>query len=240
MTVEALSLILCLASGIFGRPAWTPEKCQERAEQISKIAEQNDLDPMWFVAINIQECDMRENVNARFFAPVSIASKGKRKKPMQLGIDACPMGIRIWWPNGKRPEKPLDALALYDLAGRKMARLKRWCDKHLKGKGFGPHHHFVSHWNEGNPTYAAQVLAFKLTLMGKPPKSDEELTSRSKEIVRRLQRAQRASRWKHETLGAGEKVLHRFRSYARGDPLFVGTEDLPSVPSPSVGSKTVS
>jgi hypothetical protein len=185
MTVEALSLTLCLASGIFGRPAWTPEKCMERAEQIIKIAAQDDLDPMLFVAINIQECDMRENVDAKFFAP----ARGK-KKPVQLGIDACPMGMRIWWPNGKKPEKQLDALALYELAGKKMARWKRWCEKNHKRKVFGPHHHYVSHWNEGNPTYATQVLSYRTILMGKNIKSNEDLTPRTVEIVKRLRRAQ--------------------------------------------------
>jgi len=185
MTVEALSLTLCLASGIFGRPAWTPEHCQERAAQITEIAARDNLDPMLFVALNIQECDMRENVEAKFYAP----ARGS-KKPVQMGIDACPMGIRIWWPNGKKPVKPLDALALYELAGKKMARWKRWCEKNHKGKAFGPHHHFVSHWNEGNLNYATQVLTFRSVLMGRPLKSEDELTPRSKEIVRRLRRAQ--------------------------------------------------
>ena len=183
MTIEALSLTLCMASGIFGRPAWTPEKCYERATQISHIAEEHSLDPLMFVAINIQECDMRENVEAKFFAK----STGQRK-PKQLGVDACPMGMRIWWPNGKKPEKSPDVLALYELAGRKMERWKRWCEKHHKG------HHFVAHWNEGNGTYATQVLAFRSVLMGRPLKSEGELTPRSKEIVRRLQRAQRDRR----------------------------------------------
>jgi hypothetical protein len=191
MTVEALTMTICLASGIFGRPAWTHEKCQERAIQIIKIAEQDDLDPMLFVAINMQECDMRENVHAKFFAPTPV--KGK-KKPRQLGIDACPMGIRLWWSNGKHPEKLPDSLALYETAGKKMVRWKRWCEKNHKGKAFGPRHHFVSHWNEGNPTYATQVLAFRAVLLGRPVKAEDELTSRSKEIVRRLQRALRDRR----------------------------------------------
>ena len=190
MTIEALSLTLCLASGIFGRPAWTPEKCQERAAQIIEIAERDGLDPMLFVAINIQECDMRENVEARFYSPTD----GKKKR-VELGTDACPMGIRLRWSRGKRPDKLPDALALYELAGRKMARWRRWCEKHHKGKVFGPHHHFVAHWNEGDRTYAAQVLAFRAVLMGRSPTFFEsDLTSRSKEIVRRLQQAQRSRR----------------------------------------------
>jgi hypothetical protein len=193
MTIEALSMTLCLASGIFGRPAWSPEKCLERATQISHIAEEHQLDPMMFVAINIQECDMRENVDAKFYSPAQdqykgLRSKSLRLKPMQLGIDACPMGMRIWWPNGKKPEKSLDVLALYELAGKKMARWKRWCEKHHKG------HHFVAHWNEGNTVYATQVLAFRSVLLGRPIKAEDSLTPRSKEIVRRLQRAQRDRR----------------------------------------------
>jgi hypothetical protein len=193
MTIEALSMTLCLASGIFGRPAWSPEKCLERATQISRIAEEHQLDPMMFVAINIQECDMRENVDAKFYAPAQDQHKGLRSKshrlmPKQLGIDACPMGMRIWWPNGRKPEKTLDALALYELAGKKMARWKRWCEKNHKG------HYFVAHWNEGNRVYATQVLAFRSVLLGRPIKAEDSLTSRSKEIVRRLQRAQRDRR----------------------------------------------
>lgn len=183
MTIEALSLTLCLASGIFGRPAWTPEKCNERAAQISQIAEVDDLDPLLFVAINIQECDMRENISAKFFAPTI-----GRRKPKQLGIDACPMGIRIRWPNGVRPAKLYDAIALYEIAGKKMSRWKRWCARHHRG------HHFVSHWNEGNTTYATQVLAFRATLAGQPVKHESELTERSAEIIRRLRRAQRERR----------------------------------------------
>jgi hypothetical protein len=183
VTIEALSLTLCMASGIFGRPAWTPEKCQERAMQISEIAKQDDLDPLLFVAINIQECDMRESVSAKFFAPAV-----GRHKPKVLGIDACPMGIRIHWPNSKQPPKLMDALALYEIAGKKMRRWKRWCERHHRG------HHFVSHWNEGNETYAAQVLAFRATLAGQPVKNEAQLTDRTIEIVRRLRRAQRERR----------------------------------------------
>ena len=34
MTVFALSKILCLASGIFGRPAWDVAKCDDRSAMI--------------------------------------------------------------------------------------------------------------------------------------------------------------------------------------------------------------
>lgn len=183
MTIEALSLTLCLVSGVFGRPSWSPEKCQERAEQIMQIASENELDPLLFVAINIQECDQREDVHAPFFAKTS-----GRRKPVQLGIDACPMGVRIWWPHGQKSVPAPEARVMYELAGKKMSRLKKWCEKRHK------HHHFVSHWNEGNKTYASQVLAFRTTLLGKSPTDEAELTPRTKEIVRRLQRAQRAQR----------------------------------------------
>jgi hypothetical protein len=183
MTLEVLSLTICLASGIFGRPAWPVEKCDERAAQILKISEANDLDPLMFVAVNIQECDLNESANARFYAkPV----EGKKKKPM--GVDSCPMGIRIWWPNGRPPEKPLTTLELYELAGRKMARWKHWCAKNHKG------HHYIGHWNEGNRTYATQVLGFRAALEGKPVRNEEELTDRSREILKRLHRAQRSPR----------------------------------------------
>jgi len=180
MTLEVLSLTLCLASGIFGRPAWTAEKCDERAAQILKISNENDLDPLMFVAVNIQECDLNEAANARFYAK---SPTNKKKKPM--GVDACPMGIRIWWPSGKPPEKPLTTMELYELAGKKMARWKKWCAKNHKG------HHYIGHWNEGNRTYATQVLGFRSALEGKPVKNQDELTERSREILKRLHRAQR-------------------------------------------------
>jgi len=172
-----------MASGIFGRPAWTPELCLERAVQIQKISLEKDLDPLLFVAVNIQECDMRETVEAAVYTPAT--AKQPRK---QIGVDACPMGVRFLWPNGKKPERSMDPGVIYEIAGQKMQRWKLWCNKNHKK------HHFIAHWNEGNPTYAAQVLAFRTVLLGRPLKSEEGLTKRTLEIVRRLQQAQRERR----------------------------------------------
>jgi hypothetical protein len=178
MTIEALSLTLCLVSGIFGRPGWTPELCQERAGQIMTIATEHKLDPMLFVAVNIQECDMRETVDA----PIYVGT-GKHKK--QIGFDRCPMGVRQ--KGAAALQEPKDPVKLYDLAAGRMERWKAWCERNHKGQ-----HHFISHYNQGNPIYAAQVLAFLAVIKGKPIKDLPSLTTRTKEIVRRVVKALRS------------------------------------------------
>jgi hypothetical protein len=179
MSLEGLSMVLCLASGIFGRPAWSTEMCEARASQILKISQENDLDPLLLVAVNIHECDMRENVRVRFY---SSASGGVKKKTM--GVDSCPMGIRSWWQNGKSPKTNLTPVELYELAGKKMARVKKLCQaKRHK-------HHYISHWNYGNRTYSVQILGIRAALEGKSTILQTQLTPRSKEIIKRLLRIQ--------------------------------------------------
>ena len=177
MTIEALSLTICLASSIFGRPAWTPEKCAERAEQIMSIAERHGLDPLLMVAVNIQECDMREDVNAYVRAGTG---RGRRV----VAVDACPMGVRFW---GARIWERHDPQELYELAAQRMERWKRWCERaHL-----GPEeHHFISHYNQGNPVYASQVLGVLAAITHRKIELRHLLafTDRTREIVRRLTR----------------------------------------------------
>jgi hypothetical protein len=176
MTVEALSLTICLASGIFGRPAWTPEKCTERAGQILSIAERHGLDPLLMVAVNIQECDMREDVSA--YVRVGTGS-GRRV----VAVDACPMGVRFW---GARALEPHDPQALYELAAQRMERWKRWCERDHRLE----EHHFISHYNQGNPVYSSQVLGVLAAITHRKLELKHLLafTDRTREIVRRLTR----------------------------------------------------
>lgn len=197
MTAEALSFALCLASGIFGRPAWTVEKCDERAIQISEIAKQHDVDPLLMVAVNIQECDMREDVDA-------LVTVGEGRHKRVVGIDACPMGVRIMGPAGVRLHAALHddnqvaaRVALYDTAARAMVRWKRWCSRGHQGNAplplFSTQHHFIAHYNQGDPTYSHQVLGIQAALARRPikPEHERRFTERTKEIVRRLLLAQR-------------------------------------------------
>lgn len=182
MTVEALSLTLCLVSGIFGRPAWDQSKCDERAAQLVEIAKRHGLDPRLLVAVNVQECDMREGINA-------LVTVGEGKHKRVVGVDACPMGVRIM---GAEALKPHDPVALYEISAAKMEHWKRWCERgHQRNKPeplFSTKHHFIAHYNQGDPNYAHQVLGFFAVLTGRlVKKSDEEkFTERTKEIVRRL------------------------------------------------------
>jgi len=198
MTVEALALTICLASSIFGRPAWTPEKCAERAGQIMSIAERHGLDPLLMVAVNIQECDMREDVNAyvwvgggggtvrggtaRGGTARGIENTGRGRRV--VAVDACPMGVRFW---GARIWERHDPQELYELAAQRMERWKRWCERaHL-----GPEeHHFISHYNQGNPVYASQVLGVLAAITHRKIELRHLLafTDRTREIVRRLTR----------------------------------------------------
>jgi len=149
MTVEALSLTICLVSGIFGRPAWEKSKCDERAAQISGIARRHGLDPLLMVAVNVQECDMRET---EAFAPV-VVGEGKHKKV--VGIDACPMGVRLMGAEARMSREPV---ALYEIAADRMERWKRWCERgHQRNRhdpAYASEHHFIAHYNQGDPTYA--------------------------------------------------------------------------------------
>ena len=189
MTAEALSLVICLASGVFGRPAWTPEKCAERAGQLMEIGRRHGIDPLLMVAVNIQECDMREDVNA-----LVTAGEGKHKKV--IGIDACPMGVRIIGSDWKKHRAPEE---LYELAARRMEHWKSWCERGHHGRkpaGLSlEKHHFIAHYNQGNPVYASQVLGFLATITHRKvrEKDSSAYTERTREIVRRLTRA--FSRW---------------------------------------------
>jgi hypothetical protein len=163
--------MICLASGIFGRPAWDTAKCAEHAGYVMEAADRHNLDPVLLVSINIVECDMQEKDNPVY------QTIGNRKK--LIGFDACPMGVRIL--SVERRQR-YDARGLYELAGAKLEKWKSWC-----AKSHGRKHHFMVHYNEGNPVYAAQVLGVFATLKLRHVKS-ESLTPRTAEIIRRLVR----------------------------------------------------
>ncbi len=172
MTTEALAHLLCLASGIFGRPAWSEAKCSERAEMIESAAVRHSVDPILMVALDVWECDLQDRDN-----PVYEVVRGKKRL---VGYDACPMGVRIL-DVGERSRH--GAASLYELAASKLARWSRW---HSRSRHSG--HHFVAHYNPGNPVYADQVLAIGAMLGGRTVKRGPNLTARTLEILRRLGR----------------------------------------------------
>jgi len=179
MTLDALALLLCIVKPAFAHPqAWTMEQCQEQAVAIYAVAEAHGLDPVLLVAVNVQECDLRTHVHRPIWMGV-----GKHRK--QVGVDACPMGIRLYG-HPFDDARWTDA-ALYERAATKMVRWQRWCAAKHSG------HHWLSHYNEGNHVYAAQVLAFVAALRGHEP-SGESLTARTLEIVRRLLRVTKVKR----------------------------------------------
>ena len=126
-------------------------------------------DPVLMVAIDIVECDMREVDN--------LVRRGGRI----VGYDACPMGVRIMGVKHRRQYKTGD---LYELAATRMERWKKWCARVHGGR----HHPYVKHYNEGDPVYAAQVLAVAATLKAQRVRHRDELTERTRDIVKRLAR----------------------------------------------------
>lgn len=162
MTVAALARLLCLASGVFGRPAWEEAKCAERAAMIGEAAARYDLDPVILVAVDVVECDL-----------------GDRDRRGRGGVDACPMGVHF---AGVAERRRYDARALYEEGARRLARGRELCR-------VGRHHRhsFVAHYNWGSRAYAAQVLAVAGALRGRAPRG-LRLAERTREIVRRLLR----------------------------------------------------
>jgi hypothetical protein len=177
VTAQALSIMICLASGAFGRQ-WPQERCDERASQILVSASRHDVDPVLMLALEAYECDMREDVDARVYRVV----RGKKKL---AGFDACPMGVRVMDVGRRRRLGPAD---LYEVAAAKLERWRDWCRSGHPGGGNTlrfPHHH-VAHYNQGNPEYSYQVLAVAAAIGGRPFRDQNRLRARTLEIVRRL------------------------------------------------------
>ena len=172
MTIQLLSQILCLVSGIFGRSAWDGDKCTERAMMIETASIAHSVDPLLMVAIDVYECDLQDRDNA-----VYLVVRGKKRL---VAYDDCPMGVQIL--GGDKRDRH-DAASLYEIAASK---LQKWSEWHSKARHRG--HHFVAHYNPGNPVYSDQVLAIWAMLGGRTVKRGSNLTERTVEILRRLGR----------------------------------------------------
>jgi hypothetical protein len=111
------------------------------------------------------------------------------------GHDACPMGVRIM---GVKKRLDYDVPALYELAATRMEGWQKWCGRGHPGGKYPGHlparHHYVAHYNQGNPAYAPQVLALRRTFLGKEVLAGEALTPRTLEIIRRYRRIYNRSR----------------------------------------------
>jgi hypothetical protein len=188
VTVEALAAVLCLASGVFGRPAWDEARCLERALVVSEVAERHGVDPLLMVALDVHECELRDNVDAPVYKKI-------RGRKVLAGHDACPMGVRIM---GVKKRLDYDVPALYELAATRMEGWQKWCGRGHPGGKYPGHlparHHYVAHYNQGNPAYAPQVLALRRTFLGKEVLAGEALTPRTLEIIRRYRRIYNRSR----------------------------------------------
>lgn len=180
MTLAALSKTICLAWLAYGRAPLPESECDERASLILRASARHRVDPVLVLAHDVHECDLR-----RVDAPIYERVRGKL---VVVGYDRCPMGVRIR-EMGPRPSDEY----LYDLAAKKLARWRRWClAGHPGGKYRGPRsgHHYVAHYNPGNPDYEHQVLAHAAVLRGREvsPANAPHLTGRTWDIVRRMRR----------------------------------------------------
>ena len=179
MTIEALALLICSANVTFSHgQKLSDAECKRQAEEIQVAATTHNIDERLMVAENVWECDLRVGIARPIWKAVG-------KKRVQIGVDYCPMGLRIYGPMNRA--KWTEA-AIYMEAARRMAKWKSWCDRKHKGA-----HHFIAHYNEGNPVYQFQILAIRRALAGKELRRGEEqfLTDRALEIVRRLTKALR-------------------------------------------------
>jgi hypothetical protein len=178
VTLAALSKIICLAWSVYGRPPLDSAECDARARDVLGPAVRHELDPVLLVAVDVQECDLRDDVAAPVYRQV-----GRRR--VLAGHDRCPMGVRVM-----DARREYSRAELYEVAAAKLDRWRRWCAAGHPGnkyRGSG-RHHFVAHYNPGNPTYEHQVLTFYARLRGRPVPEERVfyLTPRSREIERRL------------------------------------------------------
>jgi hypothetical protein len=169
----ALSVLLCSIKVVFapGHP-WPVEECDHQAALIMQAAAQAEVKPLLITALYIQECDLRDNVVLPIYRTV-----GRRK--VQIGVDACPLGVRLMGPFD-RARWTQDRL--FKEAARRLTLFQDSCKRHHC------RHDFVTHYNPGNPLYAAQVRTLERALAGRPPKDGTLLTPRTQETVRRLLR----------------------------------------------------
>jgi len=180
VTPEALATLVCVASGALSGSAKTEDDCRERAIEIRAAADHHGVDDVLLLAIDVLECSMRDDVDAPAYRTVD----GVRRR---VGVDACPMGVRIV---GRGVREGLSRADLYD---RGASLVARWRDQHERRKcGLLPRgHHHVAHYNWGNPAYASQVLATVAVLEGRAPRRRhyEASSPRVRGVVCRLARA---------------------------------------------------
>jgi hypothetical protein len=187
VTLAELAAVVCLASGIFGRPAWDAQQCEQRAALVLATAERHSVDPVVMVAVDVLECELRDDVDAPFYKVV----RGRRRL---AGYDACPMGVRV---RGVARRRALSAADIYDEAASRLAWWRSWCQAGHPGRGREPsrsylgrgRHSYVAHYNWGNPDYAAQVLAVAAALRGRQVRDVRHLSERAVAFVRRIYRA---------------------------------------------------
>ena len=190
MTVDALALLLCSMKVMFSHPqTWNIEQCREKAVQIKAAAEKYGIEEKFIVADFAQECDLVDNVARPIYKTVILRNKPKR---VIIGYDYCPMGIRVYDPELNRV-KWTDS-RLFETSAQKMDHWRRWCARNHTG------HHWISHYNEGNPHYAESVLAIRGSLDGKEPKV--KLVERTAEIVKRMNCMYRRLHGKKEPPGS--------------------------------------
>ena len=176
MTLAMFTRMVCLSSGVFGRPAWDDARCAEQASYMTEAAERHGIDPVLMLSLNVVECDMHTRDN-----PIYQEVKGRKKL---VGFDACPMGVRII---GVEKLERYDDRKLYELAATRLERWKRWCAKQHRDRRGRPLHSFLKHYNEGNTLYADQVLAVAAVIRRRPT-ARYQVSERIAEIVRRLSR----------------------------------------------------
>jgi hypothetical protein len=176
--LAALSKIICLAWSIYGRLPLSEIECDTRAREIFEPASRHGLDPVLLVAVDVQECDLRDDVAAPVYKQI-----GRRR--VLAGHDRCPMGVRVM-----DVRREYSRAELYEVAAAKLAKWRRWCAAGHPGKKYqgSDQHHFVAHYNPGNPAYEHQVLTFYARLARRPVPEERvlRLTPRSREIEKRL------------------------------------------------------
>jgi hypothetical protein len=180
VTAAALAKMLCLASGIYGRPAWDQPRCEERAELILASSERHFVDPVLMTAIDVVECDLDDRD-----APIYEMRRGRKRL---VGWDSCPMGMRIRGPERRRQ---YDDEALIELAASDLGRSYASCRADHRSRS-ECEWRAVARRNLRSRDYAAQVLAVAGALRGKRLEGgslrSRPLAERTAEIVRRLLR----------------------------------------------------
>ena len=157
MTVESLAIILCASKVMFSHPqVWDQAQCTEKAQQIIEAAQKYDIDPKLIVAGFVQECDLVNDITRPIYDPNDLRPRSKRNV---IGHDYCPMGVRIYEPGPPNRQKWTD-IKLFEKSASKMDFWRRWCTKKHAGQG----HHWLKHYNEGNPDYVESVMAIKAAI----------------------------------------------------------------------------